>query len=67
MTHYFDDILREANGNHFITIFLDHTGADDLWATPATAFDLWSFTLKAAPKKNLVSTCIFLRLRSQHY
>jgi len=44
MTHYFDDLLRDANG---------HTGTDDLWNPPSTAFDLWKFTLKAAPKKNL--------------
>jgi hypothetical protein len=55
MTHYFDDLLRDANGKSFFTNSLGHTGTDDLWNPPSTAFDLWKFTLKAAPKKNLVS------------
>ena len=46
MTHYFDDLLRDANG---------HLGSDDLWIPESTQFDLWSFTFKAQPKKHLVS------------
>jgi hypothetical protein len=44
MAQFFDDILRDANG---------HTGTDDFWAPPNTKFDLWSFSLKAAPKKGM--------------
>lgn len=66
MTHYFDDLLRDANGNYFFTYILGLTGTDDLWAPAATSFDLWSFTFKAAPKKGLVSIRIFLLPSFQH-
>ena len=46
MTHYFDDLLRDANG---------HLGSDDLWIPESTQFDLWSFTFKAQPEKHFVS------------
>jgi len=55
MSHYFDDILRDANGKYFFAYFLGHVGQDDLWIPAFTYHDPWKFSIKANPKKNVVS------------
>jgi len=66
MSHYFDDLLRDANGKYFTTYFLGHVGQDDLWVPAPTYHDPLKFNIIANPKKNLVSITYLYRPARQN-